>query len=40
MIELIWAWRLLFGQISPEDVPEPIRHTVLRWRKELADRDG
>ena len=40
MIELIWTWRLLFGQISPEDVPEPIRHTVMRWRKELADRDG
>ena len=40
MIELIWTWRLLCGQITPEDVPEPIRHTVLRWRKELAEGAG
>lgn len=40
MIELIWAWRLLFGQISPEDVPEPLRATAVRWWKELKERDG
>lgn len=40
MIELIWAWRLLFGQISPEDVPEPLRLTAVRWWKELKERDG
>ena len=40
MIELIYAWRLLFGQISPEDVPEPLRAAAVRWRKELKERDG
>lgn len=40
MFELIWAWRLLFSQISPEDVPEPLREAAVRWRKELSGNDG
>lgn len=40
MIELIYAWRLLFSQISPEDVPEPLRAAAVRWWKELKERDG
>ena len=38
MIELFWAWRLLFGQITIDDVPEPLKCTVMRWYKELNDR--
>ncbi len=40
MFELIYAWRLLFGKISPEDVPELLRETAVRWWKELKMRDG
>lgn len=37
MIELIWAWRLLFGQIAPENVPEPLRAPAVRWAEELKN---
>lgn len=37
MIELIWAWRVWFGQISIEDVPEMIRPVTERIVKELRN---
>lgn len=37
MIELIWAWRVWFGQIMPEDVPEQIRACVKKIAKELEN---
>lgn len=36
MFELIFAWRLLSGRIVPEDVPEPLRETAVRWWKEIS----
>lgn len=35
MIELIWAWRVWFGQISINDVPEQIRAVTVKIVKEL-----
>lgn len=35
MIELFWAWRVLLGQISPGDVPGPLRETAMRYAEEL-----
>lgn len=37
MIELIWAWRLLFGQIGLDDVPEMIRAAVAGIVEELKN---
>ena len=38
MIELLWAWRLLSGAINPDDVPEPLRETAVRWSEELRNK--
>ena len=37
MIALIYAWRLLSGQITPNDVPKPLRETAMRWANELGE---
>lgn len=38
MIELLYALRLLSGQIAAEDVPDVLRETAVRWAEELAER--
>lgn len=35
MITLLWAWRLLSGQIAADDVPGMLRETAVRWAEEL-----
>lgn len=38
MIELFWAWRVLFGQICMDDVPEMIRGTCEKIVRELGEQ--
>ncbi len=40
MIKLIWAWRVWFGQISMEDVPEIIRRDVEKIVETLRREKG
>lgn len=35
MMYLVWAWRVWFGQISIDTVPEPIRPTVEKITESL-----
>lgn len=37
MIELLWAWRVLFGRVTLDDVPGPIRRKVAEYTEELRN---
>lgn len=39
MIELFWAWRVWFGQITLDDVPEQIRAKVAEIVKALHEKE-
>lgn len=39
MIELLWAWRVWFRQITPDDVPPEIRATVAEIVASLQKKE-